>query len=59
MCVILLSLYNFIVIIINTVRLMIVEDVRSGVQRVSNDPPCHRSLRLTKLWSSESDSSGA
>ena len=59
MCVILLSLYNFIVVIINTMRMMIVEDVRSGVQRVSNDPPCHRSLRLTKPRSSDSDSSGA
>ena len=59
MCIILLSLYNFIVVIIKTVRMMIWENVRSGVQRISNDPPCHRSLRLTKLLSSDSNSSGA
>ena len=46
---ILLSLYNFIVFIIETLMVLIVDNVRSGVQRVSDDPPRPLSLRLTKL----------
>ena len=41
-----LSLYNFIKFIIETVRGMIVDYVRSGVKRVCDDSPL--SLRLLK-----------
>ena len=60
LCNILLSLYNFIVLIIETLMVLIVDNVRSGVQRVSDDPPRPLSLRLTRLyWGSVSDNSGA
>ena len=48
-----LSISNFLVFIIKTVREMIVDHVRSGVKRVSDDSPL--SLRLVKPWRSGSD----